>query len=70
MGFDDLSFFFSFELQLMETFFFFKYSEGPDFLKQAGIDEFRIVLGGQPTPFFFVRTEFAKSNFYPAGCQQ
>ena len=28
------------------------------------IDEFRMVLGGQPTPCFFT-TEFAKSNFLP-----
>ena len=31
-----------------------------------GIDEFRIVLVGQPTPCFFT-TEFVKSNFLP--CQ-
>ena len=28
-------------------------------------DEFRMVLGGQPTPCFFFTTEFAKSNFLP-----
>ena len=35
----------------------------------TNIDEFHMVLGGQPTPCFFT-AEFAKSNFYPPSCRR
>ena len=34
-------------------------------LKSQSLDEFCMVLGGQPTPCLFFTTEFAKSNFLP-----